>query len=334
MNPELTFFCELKAEALQELFEEESVIDDLVILKASVSMGILDFSHERVEVIRRLNHAAVPVVAWLLLPKEEGYYFNIKNAVQAKDRYEQFKIWTQKHKLKWCRLGMDHEPDYNEMEGLIQGRKGMVFPIVKRLLDMRGLHHAHVEYWNLVSQMRADGYRVDSYHFPFIIDERRAGSTLIQRLAGLVDAPSDREVLMLYTSMFRPHGPGMLWSYAKDAESVGVGSTGGGVQLIGMSDIPPLDWVELSRDLRLARRWTDDIHIFSLEGCVQQGFMDRLKDLDWDGPVTLPLDAARKVHLLRIGLQGSLWSSAHPLLALLVLFLTGKLFSRIFRRGR
>ena len=115
------------------------------------------------------------------------------------------------------------------------------------------------------------------------------------------------------------------------AVPVGVGVTGGGVQMEGVSEIRPLDWVEFSRDLRLARRQTDDIHVFSLEGCVQQGFLERLRTFDWDGPVTLPLDQARKTNVVRKGLQGVLWVSAHPLLVLAGLFGLKWLISRLIR---
>ena len=334
MNPKLTFFCELEQDALQELFGEPDVLDSLVELKASVSMGILDLSLERAEIIRKLNHAGIQVIGWLLLPKDEGYWFNLGNAPQAVTRYADFKTWTLENKLQWQGVGIDIEPDIREMEGLMQGKAASLIPILRRILSARTLNDARVTYWNLVYQMRMDGYRVDSYHFPFIVDERRVGASLLQRVAGLLDLPSDREVLMLYSSMIRPYGPGVLWSYASEAESVGVGVTGGGVQMEGVSEIRPLDWIEFSRDLRLARRQSDDIHVFSLEGCVQQGFLERLKTFEWEGPVNLPLDQARKTNVVRRGLQGFLWGSAHPFLILAGLYGIKWLISRRIPRKK
>ena len=55
-------------------------------------------------------------------------------------------------------------------------------------------------------------------------------------MAGLVDIEVDREVWMLYTSFVRPNGAGVLASYAPEAQSVGLGSTGGGVEL-GAGDV-------------------------------------------------------------------------------------------------
>jgi hypothetical protein len=55
----------------------------------------------------------------------------------------------------------------------------------------------------------------------------------------------------------------------------------------------------LARDLRLARHYCDQILIHSLEGCVWQGFLPRLRSLEWandtrppqrDQPLLLPVD--------------------------------------------
>ena len=315
-QPRLTFFCELEADALKALFADRAVIDDLAALEASVSLGILDLSAERAEVVRALNGAGIPVIAWQLLPKEQGYWFNLGNALQAAARYTEFKRWTEEHALRWDGVGLDIETDIREMQELAADRWSLVPTVLGRAFDAERLRRAQAQYTALVAQIHADGYRVDSYLMPFIVDERRAGSTLVQRLAGLVDIPVDREVLMLYTSFFRPRGPAILWSYAADTDSVGVGVTGGGVDLEGTADKRFLDGEELCRDLLLAQRHTDDIHVFSLEGCVEQGFLARLREFDWAQPVTVPLAMAAQVETWRKALRAGLWASAHPWLVL------------------
>ena len=235
-------------------------------------------------------------------------------------------------------MGLDIEPDIREVERLLANRWQLLPALLRRVFDTEGLRRAEAAYGALVAQMRADGHRVDCYHFPFIADERMAGSTLVRRIGGLVDVPADREVRGAYTSFLRPYGPGILWSYARGAQSVGVGVTGGGVELGGMEGIPPLDWDEFSRDLRLARHWTDDIHVFSLEGCVSQGFLTRLKAFDWGEPVTPPLEMVSQVERLRTALRGVLWASAHPFLILAgligVLWLLSRLRSTAKSAGR
>lgn len=72
-----------------------------------------------------------------------------------------------------------------------------------------------------MNQIRADGYKVESYIFPFIYDERRANSQLLELLLGLVDVTTvDTEVPLLYTSGL-PLGIGFLKSYGKGLKSVG-----------------------------------------------------------------------------------------------------------------
>jgi hypothetical protein len=315
-QPRLTFFCELATSELKSLFADASIIECLSTLKARVGLGILDLESDRASVVQSLNKVEIPVVAWLLLPMEQGYWFNINNAHQATARYHAFKTWTDEYGLHWAGIGLDIEPDIREVERFVTDRPRLLLTLLRRLFNGERVRTAQAAYRALVTQMRSDGYHVDSYHIPLIIDERRAGSTLLQRLAGLVEVPSDREVLMPYTSFLRPHGPGILWSYAADARSIGVGSTGGGVQVAGLGDVPPLSWDEFVRDLRLARRWSDDIHIFSLEGCLKQDFLQSMIDFDWDGPVELPYDSARKIDRLRRALRMILWTSSHPVLIL------------------
>ena len=97
---------------------------------------------------------------------------------------------------------------------------------------------------------------------------------------------------------------------------MGIGSSGGGVDVGGLGDVLPLDWDEFSRDLLLAKSWTSEFFIFSLEGCVQQGFLARLKDFDWDQSATPPLETAQQVEQLRKALRAFLWASAHPAISL------------------
>ena len=332
MRPQLTFACELKADSLQALFAESSVVDDLRALEASVALGILDLSPERAAVARDLNRAGVPLVAWLLLPEEQGYWFNLANARQAAQRYAEFRAWSEEHGLHWTGIGLDIEADRREVEMLLRGQWGLVLPsLARRACDRQALRRAQSEYRSLVARIRADRYAVDSYVLPFILDERRVGSTLLQRCAGLVDIPSDREVAMLYSSFVRPGGEGFLWSYAPAAEAIGIGSTGGGVEIEGLGDSRPLDWDEFSRDLRLAQRCSDDLFIFSLEGCVRQGFLSRLKAFDWDAPVYAPLRMARSVDLIRRAFRAILWASTHPYVSVAALAALAWL---LFRRRR
>jgi len=314
-RPRLTFWCELDADALRELLADGRVVDDLLALQAGVSLALSDLSASRAAAVRRLTACGVPVTAWLLLPRQDGYYCNLDNAPRAAARYEEFRGWTAEHGLRWAGVGLDVEPALEELQGFAATRRWRdLLPLLPRALDYAGARRGRRAYGDLIARMHADGYRVESYQFPLIVDDRKAGSTLVQRISRIVDLPVDREVLMLYSSFskaFRqPLGPGILWSYAPDAQAIGVGSTGGG------TEIPALDWEELARDLRLASRRTDDIAVFSLEGCVRRGWLTRLRTFEWDDPITPPLRTAKQVDRCRRVLRAVLWAEAHPVAVL------------------
>jgi hypothetical protein len=128
---------------------------------------------------------------------------------------------------------------------------------------------------------------------------------------GLVDVPTDREVFMQYTSFVGPLGPGILWSYGPESDAIAVGTTGGGPDVPGHPQFTPLSWEELTRDLRLARRWTDQLYIHSLEGCVWNGYLTRLGSLDWT-PASTPPETAALAGLLRAALRELLRTGVHP----------------------
>lgn len=310
-RPSVTFACELDAARLTELFADGSVIDDLQALGARVTMMVSDLSVERAHVVRQLNQAGIPLVGIPLFSAEEGYYFTVDNAPRAAHRYQQWKQWTAEHGLVWEQVGLDIEPEAQFYLQLMANPWGLVPRLLRRLRNRERVVRARAAYAELVDQIHTDGWPVENYQFPFIADERRAGSTLLQRLMGLVDVRTDCEVLMQYTSFVGPLGPGILWSYGPESDAIAVGTTGGGPDVPGHPQFTPLRWEELTRDLRLARRWTDQLYVHSLEGCVWNGYLAPLRSLNWT-PASTPPETATVAGLLRAGLRGVLRISVHP----------------------
>src|SRR5262249_51797121 len=85
-----------------------------------------------------------------------------------------------------------------------------------------------------------------------------------------------------------------------------------GVSVAGIDQIQPLSWEEFSRDLLLADWLTHDVHVFSLEGCVRQGYLERLKDFDWSALVAIPTAEAARIDRVRALTRAFLWALAHP----------------------
>ena len=217
-------------------------------------------------------------------------------------------------------VGLDIEININDLRQVMARHQAdrFVSTLFQRYLNKNRVTRARRVYQALVNVIRSDGYPVESYHLPIIEEERRGRSTVLQRTLGLVDVQADREVLMLYSSFLRPDGAAVLWSYAPNADSIGVGNTGGGVDVEGVIDLEPLSWEEFSRDLRLCVMRNKPVHIFCLEGCVAQGFLSKLEDFDWDKPVPIP-ERVNKVKMLRTGGAALLWLLERPWVILLTL---------------
>ncbi|MEW6502506.1 MAG: hypothetical protein AB1457_00925 [Chloroflexota bacterium] len=333
MPPRLTFFCELKSPELKRLFQAGEVLSTLQKLGAEIALAICDFSVERASVVRQLNEAGIPLTAWLLLPEEQGYWFNLDNAPLALQRYNDFKAWSDEAGLKWHRIGLDIEPDIHLISALKEG----VIPFVKLFFTTiprrkKQLFNAWKIYEQLVEQIHADGYAVETYQLPVILEERKIHSSVLQRWLGILNLTVDREILMLYSSFYRPWGDAILLSYGKDAQAIAIGSTGGGVDLEGVADTRPLNWHEFSRDLLIAALLKSEIAIFSLEGCVQQGFLDRLVGFDWQQYVQIDRRKYTIIQQMRQVLAAGLWLFERPWLPVGLIILL--ILIRIGRRRR
>jgi hypothetical protein len=74
--------------------------------------------------------------------------------------------------------------------------------------------------------------------------------------------------------------------------------------------------------LRLAYSSVNQIYIFSLEGCVQQGCLSRLNDFTWDQPILLPEAGKVEMDAWRGTIVSGLWlASRLPYFALGALLL-------------
>ncbi len=286
-RPALFFFNEQDGPHLAETFGP-TTLTQLRVLRAGVAMGLRDLSDERAQVVRALNDAGVPVTGWLLLPRDEGYFATHTNADRVEAAYERFLAWTRAKALRFGGIGLDFEPDIRDLDRLME-KPGRT---LARWLLRRGrgarVADALVRYRALVARVKADGFTVETYQFPTIVDDRQRGSRFWQGTLGALDVAADREVVMLYTSLLGLVGPSLLAGYAPHCRSVGVGSTGGGID-----PFPKLGWSELERDLVVAARSASELFVFSLEGCLAQGFLPRLATVEWERPVVDPPPSVR-----------------------------------------
>lgn len=309
-RPKLVFACDRPTSELRGLFTPE-LISELKELGAGVALSTEDFSTERAQVVKQLNAAGVPMTAWLVLPKEQGYYVNAGNAPQTAARFAEFDRWTTQNSLRWEAVGLDIEPSLSDFSALVGHKTQLLSLVLRRAFDSARVNRARVAYLQLVRQMQSRGYFVQTYQLQFIADERRAHTTVLERIFGLVDVSGDDEVLMLYTTFSHGSGAGLIWAYGPDAQTVAVGTTASSGDVATDAKYPPLTWEEFSRDLIVARRFSPVIGVYSLEGCVRHGFISRLKSMDWNQPVLIPQASVQKAAKFRKGLHIVLWVGAH-----------------------
>jgi hypothetical protein len=313
-RPNLTFFVELEAKPLEELFDRPEVVPFLTALGCAVSMGLPDLSRSRAALVRRLESSGIPVTAWLLLDVKDGYWLNADNADRALERWHDTEAWADGEGLRLRRVGLDIEFPRTESEGAIRNRGRAFFSMLRRRRSRDQIREAERAYGKIVDEIHASGRMVEAYHFPHLLDERAAGTTLLRRSLGILDVPVDAEVYMLYSSYL---GSGAQ-AYFADAPCIALGVTGGGVNAQNPDARHRfLSWERLEQDLRAAATHTRDVYIFSLEGCVEQGMLPSIQKLSWDGSVQgLPPGEERRARRSRWLTQWIL--RAEPLFDLIV----------------
>jgi len=300
----LTYFVELPAPQLRALFERPGLLPLLQETGASIAMAMLDLSPERREVCAVLNALGIPVTAWLVLDTEAGYWLTADNAHLGHARYRELLAWARATHLRLEAIGLDLETPHDDVREILEQGRAALRRLFLQRRSREALERAAAQYRALCEEIRHDGFRVETYQFPLVLDERRAGSTLLQRTFGFVDVAPDREVLMLYESLLPAQiSEAMVDTYGADCQAIGVGLTGGGVDLvleaIGQRT---LSLERLLTALRRARRYTPHLYVFSLEGCVEAGYLEALCAADLTRKV-IPTPLALGGALMRAGLR-------------------------------
>ena len=301
--------CEHGIAQMQALFADPSVIPALKDLHAEVAVPVADFAPERAAIVHLLNEQGIPVIAWIELAKQDGIYMNADNVPKAAARVNEFEQWTATNRLHWAAVGLDIEPNFNELAELKTHRWQMFTTLLRRDIDANRLVRAKQDYSAIIANLQSRGYAVQTYLMPYVPAERSAHSTVLDRLLGTVDVRANEEYLMLYTSFARQVGVGMVWSLGRDAEGIAVGSTDGDTP--AGSGSGPLDWNEFSRDLIVASHYTKHVGIYDLEGCVQQGFLPSLEQMDWSKSVVIPEASIQRAQRMGHMIRFALWVASH-----------------------
>lgn len=291
------------------MFANPGVIASLAALHAEVAVPILDFSPERAQLVHFLNQQKIPAIAWMMLPKEEGLHLDADNAPAAAARVAAFEKWTNDNGLQWAAIGLDIEPNFAELAALKGHRWRLIATLLRQSLNGGRILRAQDRYAELIRQIQSIGLPVQTYAMPYLPAERSVHSSLVDRLLGTADVRGNEEYLMLYTSYARLVGAGMIWSIGPHAQSISIGSTDG--SLPAGSGAGPLSWDEFSRDMIVASHFTRHIGVYDLEGCVRQGFLTKLRVMNWSSSVTIPARSVSKAERLGFILRAVLWIASN-----------------------
>lgn len=280
--PNLIFFADSSARELLQLLEEPGVLDTLAGAGWGVAVALDRLDEEHAQAVRTLNRHGVPAVAWLVLPPDAGRTLNLQNYPRAIAGYHALRSWASSCGLRFEAVGLDIEPPLGELD---RGGWHTLRAVADRLWLARDnalYPSAQSAYVELVRAIQQDGYEVHTYQLPLIADDRRAGTTIVQRALDIVDLPSDLDVLVCSSGvpidwLDLELGGALVNSYGPSADALAVGA---GPDDEGEGD--ELSWAALRRDLLLAARYADTIYIATLETCARGGLLPLIASLDWD----------------------------------------------------
>jgi hypothetical protein len=310
--PHLIFAADGSTSDLQALLTPD-LIADLKTLNAGVAISTEDFTPQRADIVRRLDAAAIPVTAWILLPPEQGYYSNADNAPQTLARFNEFDTWTKQNNLQWVAVGFDIEPNFSEFAAFRNHKFQLLGVLLRRAFESARVRSAQDAYSAIIREMQSRGYVVQTYQLPFIADERKAHSTVLERELGLVDVRGNDEVLMLYPTFNQKIGSALIWKYGPAAQIVAVGITASSGDAATDAAFPPLNWDEFSRALIVARHFSATVAVYNLRGTVQKGFIPRLKTMDWSQPASISADSIARATRLRRVVGVVLWIGSNAI---------------------
>jgi len=303
--PDLVFFCELDTPVLRQIVDDGSTLPLLSKLNATICLAVQDMSRERAEIVKDLNMAGIPVSAWINQDRSIDYRSMIEAAEATNRKFEAFKFWTIQQGLTWRAVGLDLPPDRRVVDKANRNPWFRFTAGVRNMAAFSKYNKASRYYKSLANQIRAEGFLLEAYHVPILLDERILKTNLAKRFYGLFDFRADREIVLLYNECVQSNLTGYIWSYGKDSRYIGFGGLPTDETSIRSSN--HLEWNILAQELQLAFQWANAIYIFSLEDCLQRSILPNLVGFGWDKMTFDPSQQGRLLDHRRSSIQLGLW---------------------------
>jgi len=254
-------------------------------------------TEELESLLKAAAREGVPVNAWLLLPEEDGYWFNEENLSQAREQVFSFVDWieTQNIPLEWIMFDMELSIDrVRAMEG--GGLVDTVIPLLKENVNAEAYQQSTQDYAEFVGELQERGYKVTAAAYPFVIDDLQDGDSEIQDAwnTPVAGVGFDEIYFMVYrTSIAKllgvTPGPDLVCQYAGEARRE-FGTAGimalGIVGDVGMvSEEGYTRPAELEEDVAAAYAGgSERVYVYSLDGMLTLDDTDAWLDLSGTPP--------------------------------------------------
>jgi len=149
---DITYFVEMpnewvkpeeRGEKMMELFKQEvelengkvgTLADRLAETGSALSIAMSTLDASTAEAIKFLNEKEVPVIAWVVLSDEEGYWTNPLNLENTKEKIQKIRKWKKDYNLNFDCYGFDLEKPLDVMRPIMNRD---IFGFVKKWLGYR-----------------------------------------------------------------------------------------------------------------------------------------------------------------------------------------------------
>lgn len=226
--------------------------------------------------VRKANSLGIPVVAWVVIPYDQGYWAYQGNAQANFDAVKSWAAWQRANRLRFESVVLDQEFSWQNLKAyvpLVTDKDPQKFAAwMEGHIDPEAQCAALSTYRDLISWGHGQGIRVDAAVAPMVTDDLADGDIALQN-ALQISATSryDRMYLMAYRSAvsqagFDPGQPYIAGHYAAMRQYFGAA----GEVSLGIPGHAPYDSLTpLADDIRLlAGLGARAIPIFSLEEMV------------------------------------------------------------------
>jgi hypothetical protein len=254
-------------------------------------------TEELESLLKAAAREGVPVNAWLLLPEEDGYWFNEENLAEAREQVFGFLDWieTRGIPLEWIMFDMELSIDkVRAIEG--GGLVDTVIPLLEENVNPAAFQQSTADYARFVSELQQRGYRVTAAAYPFVLDDLKDGDSEIQDAwnTPVTGVGFDEIYFMVYRTSFArllgvTPGPDLVYQYAGEARRE-FGTAGimalGIVGDVGMvSEEGYTQPADLSVDVAAAYAGgSERVYIYSLDGMLTLENPDDWLDLSATTP--------------------------------------------------